>query len=144
MSVDVPELTRELLRRDTGVTLQAPGGVVVGPAGAEAIEAGCVVVAEGGTPEPVLEVSMVARSVSVRCVATELDYAARIAEAVNRVLNDEGARRRVVHQPSDGKQYLVHLSFVTSGPTQAEPEVEETYEMMLTATLKVGTQPVPA
>jgi hypothetical protein len=130
---------REIVQADADVATSAPGGVFAGPAGFDAQELGAVVLASNGLPKRELYAPLVRQSLFAVALAPTVEQAERISGAVQTVLQRGG--RRVVLQPSDGHEYLVHFTEILGGPN-AGKESEEIHSNLLIVETMVGTEEV--
>lgn len=138
MAVSPVELVYQTLKA-TFAEEDLPGGVFVGPAPETALEAGCLVLSDLGIPQPERYAPVVRARVQVRCEASSVDQAERIAGAVQAEVKP--AQRRVVDQ-ANGERYLVHAMTVVAGPTLTLGDAEESWAKVLQIEVLASTEEV--
>ena len=132
------ELLADILNRLCDPDL-APAGVVVGPADDAQQQAGVIQMVDAGMPALDLYTPTLTVNAQVRCLAGTLEVADRIVRGVQRDLKDRC--RVVARMASTDQRYLVHSINVIAGPSM-HYDSAETYETLLFADLRIGTQPL--
>lgn len=127
----------ELARFDLDAGVEPPGGVTVGtPEDELKREMGYVAVDVAGQAQAENITSILRHRLNVRCIHSTEAKALELAHTVREYLHERG--RRVVEQESDGKEYLIHRTWVTGGPQPAASPNMDLFEFVLFADYLIG------
>lgn len=131
------ELTADFLRR-YGVAATAYK-VIVGPASDADQQAGVISLMAAGLPVIEKYAPLQWHRAQARCLAGDLATADVIAQAVQ--ADTHGIVRKLCYQASNDSWYLIHLSNVTTGPSQ-HYDSPETWETLMFVELMISNVPV--
>lgn len=111
----------------------------VGPMNEEQLREGGVQISTAGATRPE-SVGLIYPRIQIRCIASELADAERMARYVYESLH--GTHRAAVTQDS-GDTWLIHGVQITGGPSD-HFDTSETWEGLMFADTMIGTVPVPS
>jgi hypothetical protein len=133
------EIAADIIRTKTSDLSMAVGGVVIGPASDEQMQAGVAQIVPAGMPVLDKYGPIQWSRIQIRCLAPTAELADRIAQAI--YADNHSRPRTLGYQASVDKNFLVHLFNITAGPSM-HYDSPETWETLLFAEVMIGTAPL--
>lgn len=135
LPISPSELLMDYLKKNVDDSILDPNNIFVGPATKEAIEAGCLEIAEAGSPkmEPPILIWLRAQ---LRAVGPDLDTADKIGHHIRELVDQ---KYRIEATDSLDRTYLIHLVRVVSAPSH-HWDSTISWESLQFAEMMVGLQ----
>ena len=134
------ELMKSVIEADQDLAAVAPGGVTVGPATMENMRKGCIVVNEAGIGSAENYLPLMRPRMAITVHAPSVAKAEEIAGHMYDELHTNGAKRRIVRQPSNSKSYLIHWTMVNGGPNAQQSSNEDIWQDVMIVTALISTE----
>ena len=139
MTVNPVELAKFDLEKNLEPDL-IPGGVTVGIPEDELTRPMGYIAVDTAGQISMENIPLLKQRMNVRCITSSLSLSLEMAADVRKYIHQKG--RRVVTQQSDGKEYLIHRTWVMGGPQSSLTNNQDLFEQVLFCDYLVGEQEV--
>jgi hypothetical protein len=133
------ELIQTYIATSCDPTVLNPLNVVTGPLSHAQQQEGGVSLTDAGLPDIALDAPVIWLRSQMRIINPKLSTADTITRHVFSLVHRKN--RIIALQPSNGHEYLIHVLYVTAGPSQHK-DTEVSYEELMFANAMIGTEPV--